>query len=82
MENNIVFVTSSLNTKWIKYQSNIIKTMFPNNEQVIIDGYTNEFRRNWPSSWFNWIEEIKSRDEKYYIHIDEDFFITSKEELI
>lgn len=82
LDSDIVFVTSSLNTKWIVYQSDIIKKLFPDSNHIIIDGSTKDFKQNWPSSWFYWIEEIKNRSEKYYIHIDEDFFITSKSELI
>lgn len=76
-EKDIVFVTTTLHTKWLKYQSDIIKNMFPNSKHLIIDG-----RNNWPLSWFYWIEEIKKIDGKYFIHIDEDFFITNKEELL
>jgi hypothetical protein len=81
-EKEIVFVTNSLHTKWMNYQSSIIKKLFPNSEHIIIDGNTQEFRSNWPNSWFYWIDEIKKSNKKYYIHIDEDFFITSKIELL
>jgi hypothetical protein len=81
-EKDIVFLTNSLNTKWIKYQSDIVKDLFPLSDHVIINGHSNEFRINWPSSWFYWIEHLKNRNEKYYIHVDEDFFITNKEELL
>lgn len=76
-DEDIVFVTTTLSTKWLGYQSKIIKDLFPNSDHILIDG-----RSNWPNVWFNWIDAIKKKDSKYYIHIDEDFFITSKEELI
>lgn len=76
-EKDIVFVTTTLYTKWLKYQSDIIKKLFPNSEHIIVDG-----RGNWPNSWFYWIDYVKKSDKKYYIHIDEDFFITSKDELM
>lgn len=76
-EKDIVFVTTTLYTKWLDYQSKIIKKLFPESEHIVVDG-----RGNWPNSWFYWIDEIKKSDKKYYIHIDEDFFITNKEELL
>lgn len=68
-DRDIVFVTTSLYTKWLDYQSNIIKKLFPGSKHVIVDG-----RSNWPNSWFDWIEIIENRKEKYYVHMDEDFF--------
>lgn len=76
-EKNIVFVTTTLYTKWLKYQSEIIKKLFPESKHIIVDG-----RSGWPNSWFYWIDEIRKCDQKYYIHIDEDFFITDKNEIL
>jgi hypothetical protein len=76
-EKDIVFVTTTLYTKWLGYQSNIIKNLFPDSEHIIVDGSS-----NWPISWFYWINEVKKTDAKYFIHIDEDFFITDKDELM
>ena len=76
-EREICFVTTTLYSKWLEYQNNIIKDMFPNSKCILIDG-----RDNWPLSWFYWIEEVKKSECKYFIHIDEDFFITDKDELI
>lgn len=75
---DIVFVTTTLHTKWLDYQQKIIKSLFPESEIIIVSGIA----KNWPNSWFYWIDEVKKSDKKYYIHIDEDFFITSKEELL
>lgn len=76
-EKNIVFVTTTLYTKWLNYQKQIIKELFPDSQHIIVDG-----RGNWPNSWFYWIDEVKKCSQKYYVHIDEDFFITSKEEFL
>lgn len=76
-DKDIVFVTTTLYSKWLNYQQNIIRELFPGSDIIIVDG-----RENWPNSWFYWIDEVKKSDKKYYIHIDEDFFITSKDELI
>jgi hypothetical protein len=77
IEDNILFVTTTLYTKWLEYQKKIISEFFPNSEHLIIDG-----SKNWPNSWFYWIDKAKLSNKKYYIHIDEDFFITSKEEVL
>jgi len=76
-EKDIVFVTTTLYTKWLDYQSKIIKKLFPESQHIIVDG-----RGNWPNSWFYWIEEVKKSDKKYYVHIDEDFFITDRGEIL
>lgn len=76
-EKDIVFVTTTLYTKWLNYQKEIIKKLFPDSQHIIVDG-----RTNWPNSWFYWIDEVKKCNKKYYVHIDEDFFITSKEEFL
>lgn len=80
-EEDIVFVTTSLYTKWLDYQSKIIKKLFPNSQHIIVDGRPSP-SNIWPNSWFYWIDEVKKSDKKYYIHLDEDFFITSKIELL
>lgn len=76
-DKDIVFVTTTLYTKWLYYQKRIIKDLFPESQHIIVDG-----RGNWPNSWFYWIDEVKNCDQKYFVHIDEDFFITSKEEFM
>jgi hypothetical protein len=87
MENNIedkdiVFITSSLMTKWMNIQSKLIKHYFPNSRHIIINGSTNEFISKWPNSWFYFLYELQKCDEKFYVHIDEDFFLDSREELL
>ncbi len=76
-DSEILFVTTTLYSKWLDYQQDIVKNFFPNSERIVVDG-----RKNWPKSWFYWIDEVKKSDKKYYIHIDEDFFITSKDEVL
>lgn len=76
-DSDIVFVTTSMSTKWIEIQQKILRDNFPESNFHIIDG-----RGNWPNSWFYWINEIKKYKCKWYIHIDEDCFIENKEEVI
>jgi hypothetical protein len=76
-EKDIVFITTTLYSKWLDYQKKIIKDTFPESKTIIIDG-----RRNWPNAWFYWIEELKNIDSKWFIHIDEDCFIQNKDEIL
>ena len=76
-EEDICFVTTSLYTKWLDYQSKIISKLFPASEHIIVDG-----RKNWPVSWFYWINLVKNSGKKYFIHLDEDFFIINRHEVL
>lgn len=73
---NVVFVTTTLYTKWLSYQKKIIKSLFPSSQYIIVDG-----QKDWPNSWFYWIDEVKKTDCEYFIHVDEDFFLQSKKDL-
>ena len=77
LEKDICFVTTTLYTKFLAYQSTILKKEFPDSQHLIING-----TKNWPNSWFYWIDEVKKTNCKFFIHIDEDFFLTSKDELM
>jgi hypothetical protein len=77
LEKDICFVTTTLYTKFLEYQKNILNKNFPESTHLIIDG-----TKNWPNSWFYWIDEAKKTNCKFFIHIDEDFFLTSKDELM
>ena len=77
LEKDICFVTTTLYTKFLAYQSTILKKEFPDSTHLIING-----TKNWPNSWFYWIDEVKKTNCKFFIHIDEDFFLTSKDELM
>jgi len=76
-DKDIVFITTTLHSKWLDYQKDIIKNLFPESKHLIING-----RQNWPYAWFYWIDEIKKIPCKWFVHIDEDCFIEDKEELI
>lgn len=76
-DRDIVFVTTTIYTKWLKKQQALLTKFFPDSEKVLIDG-----RSGWPNSWFFWVEKIKNREETWYIHVDEDFFLQSREEVI
>lgn len=76
-EKDILFVTTTLYSKWLTYSRTLIKKHFPESEHLIIDG-----TKNWPYAWFYWIEKAKSKTQKWVVHIDEDCFLTDKSELL
>jgi hypothetical protein len=76
MRDDILFVTTTINTKWILKQSQLIKNSFPDCPHIIVDG-----TKNWPYSWFYWLSPAAKSDRKYYIHLDEDFFLENPEEI-
>jgi hypothetical protein len=73
-DEDIIFITPAIHTKWLGYQKKIIKDLFPGSKHLIIDG-----RSNWPYAWFYWMKEIKDIPVKWFVHIDEDFFIEDKD---
>ena len=78
-ERDIVFATTTLFSDCLEVQRNIIKNMFPNSQHLLIDGRDTV---KWPNSMFYWIDLVKETDAKYFILIDEDCFLTDKEEVL
>lgn len=76
-DEDIVFITTTLNSKWLQYSKALVSKFFPNSQHIIKDG-----SRNWPYAWFYWLEDIKHTDAKWFVHLDEDCFLTGREELI
>lgn len=72
MNYKILFVTVSLNTKYLKSCKEKVKHYFPESTHVIINGLS-----NWPYPAFEWTNLIKEYDCDYLILIDEDCFLTS-----
>jgi hypothetical protein len=75
-DKDIVFVTTTLMTKWMPIQHALIKNFFPESQIMVFSGL-----ERWPYSWFYWIEPVKKSGAKYFVHLDEDFFIENPEEL-
>jgi hypothetical protein len=76
-ESDIIFVTTSMSTKWISHQQKIIKDNFPESTFLVVSGMD-----KWPTAWFYWIEEVKKSSARWYIHIDEDCFIENRSEVV
>lgn len=72
----ITFFTTSTLSDIQETQSLCIKKLFPESEHIIIDG-----RSGWFSIWYKWLELSKNIESDYYVHIDEDCFITSSDEI-
>lgn len=73
-EKDILFVTTSHDKFLLKKQQKILSKLFPSSNKIVVE------EGQWPYKWFNWIPLVKGREERYFIHLDVDFFITSKEE--
>ena len=76
-DQDILFVTTTLYTKWLGYQKQLIKKHFPESEHIVVDG-----RNNWPYAWFHWLNPLRNTSAKWFVHLDEDCFLNSREELL
>ncbi len=78
----VAFITTAIGTRWLWYQQCLIKTHFPKSHRLIVDG-----NRKWDWSlgidctWYSFIRVILANRDKYdyFVHIDEDCFLTSGE---
>jgi hypothetical protein len=75
-ESDIVFVTTSNDDFLLNKQQKILSELFPGSDRIVVK------EGSWPYKWFKWIPLMKDRSEKYFIHLDIDFFVTSREEVI
>ena len=70
MENTprLLFVTTSLGTKWESYSQSLIEVAYPESARLVVDG-----TQNWFPLMF--LEPALAHDSDYIIHIDEDCFL-------
>lgn len=68
----ITFFTTTTYSDIQDKQSMCIKKFFPNSKQILIDG-----RGRWFDIWYRWLEIANGIDSDWFVHIDEDCFITS-----
>src|SRR5688500_6970617 len=64
----LLFVTTSLGTKWESYSQSLIELGYPESTRLVVDG-----TRNWFPLMF--LEPALAHDSDYTIHIDEDCFL-------
>lgn len=74
---NITFFTTSTFSDVQQTQSNCVKKWFPESEHFLIDG-----RKGWFDIWYKWLEIAQEKESKWFIHLDEDCFITSDVEIL
>jgi hypothetical protein len=72
----IVFFTTSTFSDVQETQSNCIRKLFPESNLIKFDG-----RTGWFSVWYQWLEFAKKYESDWYVHLDEDCFITSRVEI-
>ncbi len=70
----LLFVTTSLGTKWESYSQALIKRGYPSHKRIIMDG-----TRNWSPMRF--LYPALSEDSDYTIHCDEDCFLYDPSQL-
>lgn len=77
---SILFLTTTIGTRWVFYQQFLLKKFFPNAKRVLIDGNVRwDFNKELKCVWYDFIFiALKNKKKyKYFIHIDEDCFITN-----
>lgn len=72
----IVFFTTSTFSDIQQIQTACIRKFFPDSHHVKFDG-----RTGWFGVWYQWLDFTKTYDADWYVHIDEDCFITSEIEI-
>ena len=82
---NILFLTTTIGTKWIFYQQYLIKKFFPEAKHVLIDGNMGwDFDKGMDCVWYDFIKVALAHQSThtYFIHIDEDCFITGPDGIL
>ena len=64
----VLFVTSSLRTRWLYYSQALVARHFPKAARVVLDG-----RREWSPLGF--LSSVLKSEADYIVHIDEDCFL-------
>jgi hypothetical protein len=80
--NQIIFLTTTIGTKWIFYQQYLLNKFFPEASKVLIDGNLRwNFEDGLDCVWYDFIRIALENGTacKYFVHIDEDCFITDPE---
>ena len=72
----ITFFTTTTFSDIQEVQSECIRKLFPDSEHILIDG-----RTGWFTVWYEWLNKSYKYSSDWYVHLDEDCFITSKDEI-
>lgn len=79
-DKQIAFLTTAIGTRWIFYQQYLLRRHFPGARRIIINGNVRwDFTKGLDCVWYDFVKQAVSfpDDVKYFIHIDEDCFITN-----
>lgn len=76
-QEDILFITPTIWTRWLDESRRLVSSMFPSSEHLVIDG-----TERWPYDWFKWIDATRDRPQRWLVHIDEDCFLKSGDELL
>lgn len=76
MMRKITFFTTTTFSDIQTVQSECIKRNFPDSEHILVDG-----RTGWFTVWYKWLDIAKDIDSEWFVHIDEDCFITNNDEI-
>jgi hypothetical protein len=82
---DILFITPTFGTRWLFYQQYLIEHFFPGSKRVLVDGNMNwDFEKGLKCLWYDFTRiALKNKNRfKYFIHIDEDCFITNGQGII
>jgi hypothetical protein len=72
----ITFFTTSTFSDIQEVHTSCIRKFFPDSQHIKFDG-----RTGWFTVWYNWLDYAINVDSDWYVHIDEDCFITSSEKI-
>jgi hypothetical protein len=74
MDSKLLFITTSLGTKWESYSQTLIELGYPSQKRILVDG-----TKNW--SPLKFLPVALDQDSDYTIHIDEDCFLYDARQL-
>jgi hypothetical protein len=74
MNSKLLFITTSLGTKWESYSQTLIELGYPSHKRILVDG-----TKNW--SPLKFLPVALDQDSDYTIHIDEDCFLYDAHQL-
>jgi hypothetical protein len=84
-KSEILFLTTTIGTKWIFYQQFLLNKLFPESKRMLIDGNTGwDFNKGTDCVWYDFLKlAVAHKDKfKYFVHIDEDCFITDADGIL
>jgi hypothetical protein len=74
MNSKLLFITTSLGTKWESYSQTLIELGYPSQKRILVDG-----TKDW--SPLNFLKVALDEDSDYTVHIDEDCFLYDPRQL-